>query len=291
MRISTPKSRQDLHIKKRYRVLEIGPGNNPSFRADVLADKFLGDDSHRSGGLRIYPHQKLVNAAAEALPFADKEFDYVICNQVLEHSDDPAQFLREVMRVGKAGYIETPSLLGEWLFPKQSHRYVVLCIGDKLVLYDKQRVPGNYANDYGELFLNYLPYQSLPYKLLPFSEGELMHVRYEWKDDIDFLVNPTDEYYSKFFLKKWDRQMSARSFRRADSSPNWDVRCGPQHTSSATNCAGRRDAVPSRSKSTESSIRENSGSVIGARVTIYNSIPCKNIRKFRMFFLYLCVQS
>ena len=134
MRISTPKSRQDLHIKKRYRVLEIGPGNNPSFRADVLADKFLGDDSHRSGGLRIYPHQKLVNAAAEALPFADKAFDYIICNQVLEHSDDPAQFLREVMRVGKAGYIETPSLLGEWLFPKQSHRYVVLCIGDKLVL-------------------------------------------------------------------------------------------------------------------------------------------------------------
>ena len=59
MRISTPKSRQDLHIKKRYRVLEIGPGNNPSFRADVLADKFLGDDSHRSGGLRIYPHQNL----------------------------------------------------------------------------------------------------------------------------------------------------------------------------------------------------------------------------------------
>ena len=212
MRISTPKSRQDLHIKKRYRVLEIGPGNNPSFRADVLADKFLGDDSHRSGGLRIYPHQKLVNAAAEALPFADKEFDYVICNQVLEHSDDPAQFLREVMRVGKAGYIETPSLLGEWLFPKQSHRYVVLCIGDKLVLYDKQRVPGNYANDYGELFLNYLPYQSLPYKLLPFSEGELMHVRYEWKDDIDFLVNPTDEYYSKFFLKKWDRQMVCTLF-------------------------------------------------------------------------------
>ncbi|MFR0894986.1 MAG: methyltransferase domain-containing protein [Alistipes onderdonkii] len=50
--------------------------------------------------------------------FADKEFDYVICNQVLEHSDDPAQFLREVTRVGKARFIETPSLLGEWLFPK-----------------------------------------------------------------------------------------------------------------------------------------------------------------------------
>ena len=67
-------------------------------------------------------------------------------------------------------------------------------------------------SDYGELFLNYLPYQSLPYKLLPFSEGELLHVRYEWKDDIDFLINPTDEYYSKFFLKKWDREMVCTLF-------------------------------------------------------------------------------
>ncbi len=88
----------------------------------------------------------------------------------------------------------------------------MLNIGDKLVLYDKQRVPGNYANDYGELFLNYLPYQSLPYKLLPFTEGELMHVRYEWKDGIDFLINPTDEYYSKFFLRKWDREMVCTLF-------------------------------------------------------------------------------
>ena len=119
MKVSTPKSRQDLHIKRHDRVLEVGPGNRPTFRADVLVEKFLGDDTHRCGGLRIFPHQQLVNAAAEALPFADKEFDYVICNQVLEHSDDPAQFLREVTRVGKAGYIETPSLLGEWLFPKK----------------------------------------------------------------------------------------------------------------------------------------------------------------------------
>lgn len=207
MKISTPTSRDDLHIKPHDKVLEVGPGNNPTRRADVLAEKFLDDNYHRCGDVRIYPHQRLVNASGEALPFADKEFDYVICNQVLEHSEDPAQFLREITRVARAGYVETPSLVGEWLFPKKSHRWVVLAIGDKLVLYDKRLVPGNYANDYGELFLNYLPYQSLPYKLLPFSEGELMHVRYEWKDGIDFLVNPTDDYYSSFFLRKWDREM------------------------------------------------------------------------------------
>lgn len=212
MKISTPKSRNDLHIKKSYRVLEIGPGGNPTFRADVLAEKFPTDNTHRHTNLRIYSHQTLINAAAEALPFADKEFDYIICNQVLEHSTDPTRFLQELTRVGKAGYIETPSLLGEWLFPKKAHRYVILNIDNKLVLYNKRLMPGNYANDYGELFLNYLPYQSLPYKLLPFSENKLMHVRYEWKDDIDFIVNPQDEYYSSFFLKKWDREMVCKIF-------------------------------------------------------------------------------
>lgn len=68
MKVSTPKSRQYLHIKRRDRVLEVGPGNRPSFRANVLVEKFLGDDTHRCGGLRIFPHQQLVNAAAEALP-------------------------------------------------------------------------------------------------------------------------------------------------------------------------------------------------------------------------------
>ena len=207
MKISTPNSRRNLHIKKHYRVLEVGPGNNPTYRANVLVEKYPGDNTHRSGDCRVFPHQKLVVGAGEGLPFADKEFDYVICNHVLEHSTDPSTFLKELMRVAKAGYIETPSMLGELLFPKEAHRHVVQVINDKLVVYEKRMMPGNYANNYGELFLNYLPYQSLPFKLLYFTEKELMHVRYEWKDDIDYLINPRDEYYSAFFLRKWNRKM------------------------------------------------------------------------------------
>ena len=33
--------------------------------------------------------------------------------------------------MSKRGYIETPSLLGEFLFPKQSHKWVILDIDDK----------------------------------------------------------------------------------------------------------------------------------------------------------------
>jgi hypothetical protein len=73
-------------------------------------------------------------------------------------------------------------------------------------------MPGNYGNNYGELFLNYLPYQSLPYKLLWLTEGNLMLNRYEWKDDVDFIVNPEDDYYLSFFTRKWTREMTEKVF-------------------------------------------------------------------------------
>ena len=51
-----PLGRQDLRIKRRDKVLEIGPGHDPMFRSDVIADKFPHDDTHRCGKVLIYPH-------------------------------------------------------------------------------------------------------------------------------------------------------------------------------------------------------------------------------------------
>jgi SAM-dependent methyltransferase len=39
----------------------------------------------------------------EALPVADASFDVVLCTQVLEHADDPAQAVRELRRVTAPG--------------------------------------------------------------------------------------------------------------------------------------------------------------------------------------------
>ena len=164
--------------------------------------------------MKIYPHQTFVHADGEKLPFKDKEFDYVICNQVLEHVEHPEAFVKELCRVARRGYIETPRLLGEYLFPKKSHKWVILDIDKKLVFYEKNKMPGNYENDYGELFLNYLPFQSLPYKLLWLTEGDITLNRYEWKDEVEILVNPEDEYYSSFFLNKWNREMVEKLYPR-----------------------------------------------------------------------------
>lgn len=207
MKKRTPYDRDDLRIGKKDRVLEIGPGHNPSYRSDMVIEKFADNNYHRCGDMKIYPHQTFVNADGENLPFEDKEFDYIICNQVLEHVENPEKFIREQNRVASRGYMETPSLLGEFLFPKKSHKWIILDIDNKLVLYEKSKMPDNYMNNYGELFLNYLPYQSLIYKLLWFTEGNLMLNRYEWEGEIDFIVNPTDEYYLKFFNQPWSKEM------------------------------------------------------------------------------------
>ncbi len=212
MKTYTPLDRNNLHINKKDKVLEIGPGHNPSYRSNFIVEKFIDTNYHRCGDVKIYNHQTFIHASGEKLPFKDKEFDYVICNQVLEHVENPESFVSELNRVAKRGYIETPSLLGEFLFPKKSHKWIILDIDGKLVMFEKEKMPGNYCNDYGELFLNYLPYHSLPYKLLWYTNGDITLNRYEWKDKVEIIVNPTDEYYLNFFTKKWDSVMVKKLF-------------------------------------------------------------------------------
>ena len=78
MKTDSPYDRGDIHINKNDKVLEIGPGHNPTYRSNVIAEKFIDTNYHRCGDVKIYPHQTFVHADGEKLPFKDKEFDYVI---------------------------------------------------------------------------------------------------------------------------------------------------------------------------------------------------------------------
>jgi Methyltransferase domain len=46
-------------------------------------------------------------------PFADKQFDFVTCSHTLEDVRDPLWVCAEMIRIGKAGYIEVPSRVWE----------------------------------------------------------------------------------------------------------------------------------------------------------------------------------
>jgi SAM-dependent methyltransferase len=81
----------------RYRVLDVGCGfkpYEPLFAA--YADAYVGVDS----GDHAAPD---LVGTAEAIPVEDATFDVVICSQVLEHVDDPAQVVAELHRVTAPG--------------------------------------------------------------------------------------------------------------------------------------------------------------------------------------------
>jgi SAM-dependent methyltransferase len=218
MKIRTPKTMDDLLIKRKYNVLEVGGGNHPDKRANVVVDKYVEDNTHRSGDLKVLKNQTFLQADGENLPFADHEFDYVICRHVLEHVDNPMQFVKEQARVAKMGYMETPSLLGEYIAPKESHRWIIQDIDDKLVLYDKKVLNFSTWMDFGQVFLYYLPKTSIGFKILERTHASILTVNYEWKDDMEILINPQDEYYMNHFIKPWDDNICDKFMRKQSYS-------------------------------------------------------------------------
>jgi hypothetical protein len=114
--------------------------------------------------------------------------------------------------------LETPSLIGEFLVPKASHRWVILEIDGKLVLYEKEKIDFKANLDLGYIFNEYLPKHSIAYKLLQRTQPNLITINYEWKDNIDFLVNPKDDYYLNFFTRTWEEDFCKHIFRQRSLS-------------------------------------------------------------------------
>jgi uncharacterized protein YbaR (Trm112 family)/SAM-dependent methyltransferase len=108
-RVKWTKMRRFLSIPKGQRVIDIGGGDGPFPRADVICEKFLGDDAERTSPLGYAGSRALVVGDIEDLPFADKSFDFVYCSHILEHTSDPSRAIAEITRIGKRGYIEVPS--------------------------------------------------------------------------------------------------------------------------------------------------------------------------------------
>ena len=80
-----------------YRVLDVGCGVKPYEPLfGPYARSYVGVDPVDN------PRAEL-RGSVEALPVEDRSFDVVLCNQVLEHCDDPAQAVRELRRVTVPG--------------------------------------------------------------------------------------------------------------------------------------------------------------------------------------------
>ena len=73
------------------------------------------------------------------LPFRDGAFDYVVCTHVLEHVERPERAIRELERVARRGYVETPSRANEKVLSHTFHRWTVSLEDGVLVFREKDR--------------------------------------------------------------------------------------------------------------------------------------------------------
>ena len=101
----TSKSQIDkiLSENEEWNILDIGCGFNANQYASTICDILDLKE--------YYSDRKFVKLDGEKLPFNDKEFDFVIASHVLEHVQNPTNFLKEISRVAKQGYIEVPTKL------------------------------------------------------------------------------------------------------------------------------------------------------------------------------------
>ena len=112
-------------------VLDVGSGQAPNPRSDLIVDKYVADDFERGAALVI--DKPLVVADGHALPFAERTFAYVIASHVLEHATDPVRFAGELQRVGTAGFVQVPSRQSELTFGWAFHPWLIDREGDVLV--------------------------------------------------------------------------------------------------------------------------------------------------------------
>lgn len=126
----------DFPIEEGDKVLDIGSGAYPFPLATHLADLFEGETPHRAEPL-VRDHRELRVCNIEELPYGDKEFEFVYCSHVLEHVSDPAKACEEIMRVGKRGYIETPTRTSDIMFNftrlKNHHRWHIIFAQNTLI--------------------------------------------------------------------------------------------------------------------------------------------------------------
>jgi glycosyltransferase involved in cell wall biosynthesis len=107
--------------RKRGKLLDAGCGPDAPYRRHAEAKGYVWVGVDKKGGRGVVK----LDLTELPLPFADKEFEFVFCNEVIEHIPTELQpkVLEELMRVGEHGVVKFPleNSVNYWLDPSH-HR-------------------------------------------------------------------------------------------------------------------------------------------------------------------------
>jgi SAM-dependent methyltransferase len=177
------------------RILDIGGGANPFVKAAVVTEPFLKSGAHRSG-FAVKDGVEYVECFAEKLPFANKEFDFAIARQVFEHVNSPGAACKEIMRVAKRGFIETPQKNYELLFgANPAHNWFVSAVHNKL-RFERRQFIRHFLRHPG---MSAVPSSVEGQFLLHWELKNITNVQYYWEDTFEYEVmdNATGFDYTK----------------------------------------------------------------------------------------------
>lgn len=175
------------NIGKNDLVLDIGSGDKPFWRADIIVDKYIKDNQQRHSGSILFDQKKIfIEADVENLPFKDKVFDFVFCSHLLEHVKNPDKAISELTRVAKSGYIEVPNAILDLFKPFESHLWFCDCIDNVLIFHQKEKDKTFFINNtekFGAIFNNS---QIMQYLLA--RSYKSVFISLYWKDNIKYKI-------------------------------------------------------------------------------------------------------
>lgn len=212
-----------LKITTKTKVLDIGGSmmQHSEINVDTLVDIIHPKDApYGKSKLKAKKFVK-VDITREKLPFKNKEFDVVLCSHTLEDLYNPFLIIEEMERVGKRGYIATPSMGADMVFSKidysdwltgarrtpghSHHKWFFLKKGKKMVI-----IPKNYGVLFSESF------QISGWR----GEDEF---EFFWKDKIEYEavselnIHELIDFYEEFIRDNRDKIKFGKVFTIHDS--------------------------------------------------------------------------
>lgn len=185
----------DFGIKPSDKVLDIGSGHIPFPLATHLADISLSDGSIGRNGVafKYVKGKPVYECCVEKTPFADKEFDFVYCSHVLEHSEDPESACKELMRIAKRGYIETPTK-GKDIFmvtaELSNHRSHVELFHEVLtfIKYHEWEIPGLHYNILMQMHVSPINDREKAFSALLYLFPRVINTMMLWENEFQFKI-------------------------------------------------------------------------------------------------------
>lgn len=208
-----PLTDQDLiskfKLKPSDRILDIGGGSKQHDQINIhtLVDILPPEKAPYTYASKLKArHFVQLNIETDPLPFSDNHFDFVLCTHTLEDLHSPLHIIKEMSRVGKKGYIATPS------------RGIDMVFTDFDItnwLTGARRVPGLahhkwfFENKKGVLHLtpkNYPLLYSPEFQYINWSGPE--ECQYSWQKQINIKYDPKLDIDIHLLIKNYRRFIS-----------------------------------------------------------------------------------